>query len=313
MTTRAGAIACGLTVTAWAFALGCGSDNQAKRSEDKTSEQALASAEARAPEAPKPPPFCPDGTDELTRRAYRWCARKDGVLHGPFQVKDAQGQLVLSGSFEAGQMAGEWLGYWPSGQQRWRTMLGPAGEDGEVQGWHSDGSAHYTLSFANGKYEGPVVYWYANGQKSTEGSFSQNKPTGTWTFWHENGQKAHELTYKPDGSTTIHKHWDEAGKKVNAPVGSMPAKLVQPTMDMLEDQVVECYKHARMIDNAEGKVLVEFLIGYAGDIIHVTSFQSDFKHPFIQRCMRRQLEALRFPANPWGPQRVIRSWELSVQ
>lgn len=301
----------------WAvWAVSCGGGEQTRRGEEEVGAQGLKAGEepAKVAEAaPKPPSFCPDDAGELTRRAYRWCARKDGTLHGPFHVKDAAGQVVMAGTFESGQMTGEWAGFWSDGKQRWRAKVQGGLEHGEVEGWYPDGKPHYSLSFAQGKYEGAATYWYDNGQKSTEGGFVDNKPSGTWTFWHPNGQKAHELTYKSDGSTDIHKHWDERGKKSAAPAGRMPSKLVQPVVDGLESNVIECYKHARMIDNAEGKIVTQFTVDYAGDVTRISIFESDFKHPFMHKCLRRQVEGLRFPPNPWGPQPIIRSWSFGVQ
>lgn len=315
MTQRSGARYILWPIISGLIGASCGSD-KAERPDDKVSEQQLkagAQEPALAEATPKPPSFCPEDSQEQTRRAYRWCTRADGTMHGPFHVRDPKGNVLMKGAFEGGAMTGEWSGYWPDGQQRWRSQVRDGLEHGEVLGFYASGKPHYSLSFAQGKYEGAVTYWYDDGQKSTEGQFVDNKPVGTWTFWHPNGQKAHELNYKQDGSTDIHKHWDEKGKKSTSPVGRMPSKLVQPVVDALETDVIECYKHARMIDNAEGKIVAQFSVDYSGDVTRIAIFESDFKHPFMHKCLRRQVEGLHFPANPWGPQPIIRSWSFGVQ
>jgi antitoxin component YwqK of YwqJK toxin-antitoxin module len=264
-------------------------------------------------EPPKPPPFCPEGTKEFTRRAYRWCATSDGSYHGPFQVRTPSGAIELEGRFEGGKMAGEWTGYWPDGTRRWTAPVSEGLENGDVEGWYPSGRPHYKIGFARGKHHGAVAYWYDDGQQSSQGAYEDGKPIGQWTFWHSNGQKAHELTYKKDGSTNIHQHWDMSGKKTSSPAGRMQGKLIQPVVNTLEDRVVECYQHSRMMSEAEGKIVTQFTIDYSGDVTRIAIFESDFKHPFMHTCLRRQVESLRFPSNPWGPQPIIRSWSLGVQ
>lgn len=269
-----------------------------------------------APVEEEPPSFCEEGAEEYSRRAYHWCV-KDGALQGSFIATADNGKMILDGTFEKGVMTGKWTAYNPdNGRVIWRAAIENGLENGDVEGFDpSTGNLLYKLGFKAGLKDGESVYYDASGNKVAQIHFTAGKPSGTWTYWHVNGQKYHEYTYKTDGSgkTSIHKHWKSNGAKGSSPVGQLGRGDLVPVLRPLEENVVECYRHSRLIDDANGKVVAQLHIGYVGEVSHVDIFADNFDHPFMAICTRRQVEALRFPDNPYGPQQLLRTWELSVQ
>jgi hypothetical protein len=263
---------------------------------------------ANVPE--EPPSFCPSDAREVQQREYRWCS-VDGAPHGPYEaIRD--GVVLLQGEFADGLMSGEWTGYHADGSVRWKATFEQGEEIGEVQGWRPDGSKLYTIAFDEGVHEGATTYFHGNGERSAEVTFAEGEPSGTWTYFHENGEKAHELSWAK-GKESIHRHWTEAGKKTSSPKGRLSKSAVQRVANSIDDAIIDCYKHTRAFDQVEGKLVVQFTIDYSGDVNRVSAISNDFANPFMSSCAMRAIEALEFPLNPYGPQRVIRTWDLGVQ
>ena len=262
---------------------------------------------------PEPEPsFCQGGATEYRRRAYTWCA-KDGTPHGKFIARYDGGVPELEGQFEAGAMEGSWSSFHRNGQKRWSVLMRQNEEHGKLEGWYPDGTPHYVIPYEGGKRQGAATYYHPNGQKAAEVRYKGNEPLGEWTYWHPSGEKAHQYTHKKKGKTSIHRHWSEAGRKIEAPVGQMPKSRAYSVLEPVGDEVVRCYQHARVFDKSSGKIVAQLVVGYSGEISEVQIFSDDFSHPFMGMCSRRIIESLQFPDNPWGPQKMIRTWELAVQ
>lgn len=278
---------------------------EAKREEPK--------AVVEAPK-PQPPAFCGEveGVREFSRTGYRWCARPDGTKHGRFAVV-SDGVTLMEGALKEGQLDGPWAAYQADGSKRWTATFKDGQEEGVVEIFYRGGAQrHSAVPHVAGKPHGEAVYWHPNGKQAAVLRFEQGKPTGKWEFWHEDGSKAHVQPWKSGETQGVHLHWDRKGKKVNAPVGRLSNSQIQPRFEGLERHVIDCYRHARVIDAGQGKLAMQLVVQYSGDVSQISMFDSDFKHNFLQKCARREVEALRFPDNPYGPQRLIKSWTLSV-
>ena len=261
------------------------------------------------------PAFCAEGEEERSRRAYTWCV-KEGVLQGNFVALDSDtGKVILEGAFQDGLMEGLWSGYDAlTGAALWRAPFSKGEEQGQVEGFDADGHRRYALAFEGGARQGTSSYFDAEGHTVAALEYLDGKPAGTWTYWHPNGQKAHEYTYKEGSSkTSIHHHWGADGEKTTSPVGRLKKSVILPVLEPLESAIVACYMHSRVIEEASGKLVAQIHIGYGGEVSHVDLFADDFEHPFMSACTERAIEALRFPENPYGPQQVIRTWQLAVQ
>ena len=312
-----------------AVSLGCKS---ADSGEEKTAQAQLVETPAvEAPvveEEPVEPPFCAEGAEEYSRKGYKWCVR-DGVMDGPFVAFSESGVVTMEGTFVQGAMTGEWMAHDPvTGKRVWRASFVEGREEGAVEGYHGNGQVRYRLNHAGGTREGESAFFDSAGTRIASINFVKGQPAGEWIYWHKNGQKAHEYTYKPSkkpkkakksGPTTgklqtsIHQHWTESGEKTTSPVGRLGSDEILPVLEPLEQAIVECYMHSRIMDDASGKIVAQIHIGYGGEVSHVGIFADDFQHPFMSACTRREIERLTFPDNPYGPQQLIRTWDLRVE
>lgn len=272
--------------------------------------------------------FCADGAEEYSRKGYRWCVR-DGVMDGPFVALSKSGVVTLEGTFVQGSMTGEWMAHDPvTGKRIWKATFANGLEEGVVEGYYPDGKVRYSLRHTAGVREGESAFFDSSGTRIASINFIQGQPAGEWTYWHGNGQKAHEYAYKPAKKpkkakksgpatgklkTSIHKHWTERGEKTTSPVGRLGSDEILPVLEPLEQAIVECYMHSRIMDDASGKLVAQIHIGYGGEVSHVGLFADDFQHPFMSACTRREIERLTFPRNPYGPQQLIRTWDLRVE
>lgn len=261
---------------------------------------------------PEPEAFCPEGSEEYNRRAYRWC-RVGETLHGNFLVSSDDGGVLLAGVFDQGKMHGEWVAFYSNGAKRWRAQFVQGEEEGLVEGWYDSGMEHYAIPYVAGARDGVARFFHQDGRRAAELAFARGKPLGSWSYWYKNGQKSHEYEAKPDGSTSVHQHWSEGGEKARDVTGQLPKSKVLRVVNTLQDPIVECYTHARVFDKSAGKLLVNFVVGYGGEVSEVRVSPDGFSHPFMGKCAARYVESLTFPDNPYGPQPVFESWELGVQ
>jgi len=300
---------CSLAITACS-----GSSTNEKPDPKPVDDAALMTDDTKAAEddavADAPPPFCVEGEEEYTRRAYRWCQAGD-QMHGRFEAMEDE-RLAMEGVFEDGAMIGVWTLYYPDGAKRWSASFVEDREDGASRGWYESGQQHYEVNYAAGKPDGEATYWHDNGEVAAKLDFAAGKPEGTWSFFHDNGTKAHEYTWK-NGKQSVHAHWDREGNKVKDRTGSLSKSAVARKVAELEPDVIACFKHSRIFDASQGKLVVQFVIDYSGDVTRATVFESDLEHHFVGMCTRRAIESLRFDDNPYGPMTLIENWQLSFE
>ncbi|MEM1349647.1 MAG: hypothetical protein AAGI01_13885 [Myxococcota bacterium] len=298
---------CSLALTACA-----GSPGAARLGSKPVDDAALmASGEGgAAPGEGVPATFCVGDEEEYTRRAYRWCQLGD-QMHGRFEAMDGD-RLAMEGVFGYGDMNGVWTAYYADGTKRWSTSFEEDQEDGTSRGWYSSGAQHYEISYAAGKPSGRATYWHTNGEVSAKLSFASGAPDGTWTFFHDNGVKSHKYTWT-DGKQSVHAHWDRQGEKIKDQSGSLSKSEVRRKVAALEPDVIACFKHSRIFDSSQGKLVVQFVVDYSGDVTRSMVFESDLEHHFVGFCARRAIENLRFDDNPFGPMTLIENWQLSFE
>lgn len=114
---------------------------------------------------------------------------------GPYEERDAQGNLLAQGAYEDGERAGEWTLYYPDGAVRCRGSWKGDARDGVWRWWYEDGAPKKEGTFVGGVPDGPWVEWYRNGQERHEGEWKDGAPAGTWREWREDGSLASEGTY----------------------------------------------------------------------------------------------------------------------
>ena len=117
-------------------------------------------------------------------------------LHAPIVLKEADDWWNAAPAVFTSQgkdeRHGEWLSWYPNGQQESRGF------------------------YKNDKADGTFIWWYANGQKSSEGNYVIDRQDGSWVWWHENGQKSVEGTYTNGEQMGRWTMWNEKGRVTQA-------------------------------------------------------------------------------------------------
>ena len=70
--------------------------------------------------------------------------------------------------------------------------------EGEVKGYHKNGSVHYLGKAGKGKLTGGWQSWYANDMPCDSGSFIKGIPDGNWNVWYPDGALRFVRTYSYD-------------------------------------------------------------------------------------------------------------------
>jgi antitoxin component YwqK of YwqJK toxin-antitoxin module len=266
---------------------------------------------AEEEEPDEPESFCPEDAREIERGDWHYCKR-EGAIDGPF-VYTSGGQTRLEGRVASDTATGTWTAYYEDGSRKWTTPLVRGEEEGTVALWYDDETPRAEISYRSGERHGSLTIRHENGREAVVGSYDSGKRTGTWEYFHENGTRAHRIRYDEEGVASVHEHWDEEGEKITPPRGKLPRRAILSTLKGLKSDVIQCYRHHRLFEEANGKIVIRMLIDYTGDVTDADIYSDHFDNHFLETCARRQVELLSFPENPYGPQPVIENFTLAVQ
>jgi antitoxin component YwqK of YwqJK toxin-antitoxin module len=108
----------------------------------------------------------------VARQHYNWFdatvsldkVEQPRIYHGLSTWWYADGQKEMTGQFEHGV---------PAGQYVW---------------WHANGQERSRGEYVNGKQSGKWIWWHANGQKEMEGDYHLGQRVGKWAAWSEDGK-----------------------------------------------------------------------------------------------------------------------------
>jgi antitoxin component YwqK of YwqJK toxin-antitoxin module len=121
---------------------------------------------------------------------------RDGLVHGPYELRDAQGQLRVLGAFNRGKRTGSFL-FWTSSGVR---------------------VAH--LPFDEGQLNGTVSLWYATPARDgeaphkLEAGYKAGVANGTTRSWYQSGRSRGEFEFR-DGELALARAWDAKGKTLS--------------------------------------------------------------------------------------------------
>lgn len=158
---------------------------------------------------------CLEGTtlsersDEGVRDA--WCARPDGVLHGPYRSWHPNGQLRSATQYVDGVEHGTLRAWHPSGGRALEARLAHAKLEGEWREWHPNGQLSVRANFEAGDPRGLATWWYESGAKRLEGRFEGFANEGVWTTWWQNGKRRRECHWQGGVLEGACRSWDEQG------------------------------------------------------------------------------------------------------
>jgi antitoxin component YwqK of YwqJK toxin-antitoxin module len=140
---------------------------------------------------------------------------------GPVFDLFENGNKKLNGTFKEGIMIGEWVFYWPEGNQilaKGQYVNGDGkgfdpeheyeiswipknGREGVWEYYYQNGNQWFEKTYEDGIPMGEYLEWWNNGEKAEEGVFKGvnnwgfPEKVGKWTYWYETGQKWYEKTY----------------------------------------------------------------------------------------------------------------------
>jgi antitoxin component YwqK of YwqJK toxin-antitoxin module len=111
--------------------------------------------------------YHPDGKTIEELKTYR-----DHQLNGPYRRQDETGQVLLEGTYQAGEPAGTWVHFYPDGNPK----------------------AHFT--FEAGEKAGPFDVLRPNGQPFVKGKYRRGKVDGLISYFNAAGQPVYEERWK---------------------------------------------------------------------------------------------------------------------
>jgi antitoxin component YwqK of YwqJK toxin-antitoxin module len=176
-------------------------------------------------------------------RNFKLMTYRNGLLDGPFQVWNPQGQLIENRKFQDGHEVGKITEYYPTlvGRNKAKKLefdvlageiaivqtddpwnlrfavenkVGVDLKNGNVEAWYPNGQLKLTGKYEQDMQNGVFAWYFQNGQKQAEGKLIDGERVGEWTWWHQNGMRASSGQYvagKPAGDW----QWWMADGKLN--------------------------------------------------------------------------------------------------
>lgn len=109
---------------------------------------------------------------------------------GPWEERDALGALLARGTWRDGARDGEWVHFYPGGDERCRGTWSAGLRTGEWTWRFPGGALQQQGRFEADRREGTWREWSRDGDLRREGPYRAGRPHGDWTEWHADGQVA---------------------------------------------------------------------------------------------------------------------------
>lgn len=142
---------------------------------------------------------------------------KDGkeVKHGPYQLHNASGNVILKGKYEHGTKDGLWQTWYPNGIEKRREHHKMGMLEKELQTWHSNGNKASLTLFVAGRKHGLIETWHDNGNLKSKSDWKHGRQHGESIEWHKNKSKKLEEHYLEGKRHGTFLEWDPEGKLVS--------------------------------------------------------------------------------------------------
>jgi antitoxin component YwqK of YwqJK toxin-antitoxin module len=175
----------------------------------------------RAAGHPPAPIDCPPGTALAGAAppagAEVFCARPDGVRHGPAVAFYRDGRPLSSGQYQAGEPEGAWTWWRESGTRRADGTYRGGRLEGAYHLYHDDGKLYLESHYAGGHLEGEASRYHATGRRAAHGFLTEGRKQGHWTFFYPSGARQREGFYREGKRVGRWSYWDEQGNPVAPP------------------------------------------------------------------------------------------------
>jgi antitoxin component YwqK of YwqJK toxin-antitoxin module len=170
---------------------------------------------------------CPSGAQLRGKKPpdgqLEWCARPDGVKHGPWREWNANGTPKSAGSYVDGKMEGKWQTFSEDGSLKTEGVYKSGLKDGVWTLYYDKGEGG-TKNRVEERHAGSSeVKWTAfrsDGTKWAEGTELGSQPNGPFTEYHANGKVAVKGNYAAGAKTGEWSYFDKEGKPSSTPTGT---------------------------------------------------------------------------------------------
>ncbi|RDD44957.1 hypothetical protein TrispH2_003210 [Trichoplax sp. H2] len=112
--------------------------------------------------------------DENGQKIAEYSRNPEGQFHGKFQSWFSDGKLLTDGYYVNGELEGEYVQHFPSGQVKLNGNYKNQLKDGLFQEWYEDGKLAFRGTFSQGNRNGEFCDWYSNGQMKTQRNFKDS-------------------------------------------------------------------------------------------------------------------------------------------
>ncbi len=118
---------------------------------------------------------------------------------GTLRFTSKEGSLSETKQYHVGRQEGLYLGYYSTGEVRFKRLYHQGKKHGLHEGWYRDGSKKFRYYFENGLSEGQHLEWYRSGQLSREANYKEGHEFGTQKIWRSDGKIRTNYVIREDG------------------------------------------------------------------------------------------------------------------
>ena len=153
----------------------------------------------------------------------QWCARPDGVKHGPWREWHANGNQKSAGTYVDGKMEGKWQTFSEDGSVKTEGLYKGGLKDGiwtQYYGKEDGGKKNRVEEHHAGSSEVKWTAFRSDGVKWAEGTLLGAQPNGAYTEYHDNGKVAAKGNYVSGAKAGEWLYFDKDGRPSSTPTGS---------------------------------------------------------------------------------------------
>ena len=148
--------------------------------------------------------------------------KKNGVLHGKWIRRYANGDIAEEGNYNNGEKQGQWVGWYKTNKKQFTCDYDNGNKVGKYIEWNLndeiikqidyyggkrvkeylvllDGNGYMEINKINGVLDGSWIKWYSKGKKEEEGTYQNGVKTGTWSRYNLKGLIIEEFNYDNQG------------------------------------------------------------------------------------------------------------------
>jgi antitoxin component YwqK of YwqJK toxin-antitoxin module len=171
---------------------------------------------------------CPSGSQLQGKKPpagqLEWCARADGVKHGPWREWAANGIPKSAGDYVDGKMEGKWQTFHEDGSLKSEGLYKGGFKDGKWTQYYPKSNGGTKNRIDEHHLGSPEIKWtvfYADGSKWAEGTTVASRPDGAYTEYYADGKTAVKGEYKAGEKFGQWSYWDKEGKPSSTPTGTL--------------------------------------------------------------------------------------------